>query len=118
MAGSSRMRNAGSPAPLSTDGSNAFARFSMQVRVPKILQEVVDRNPDYPPEIKGAVSKLAQDIASNEHMPALAFPAPDEAEWQPVRSDETWLSTEWFFAECYVYRCLMSAVRYFEKGRD
>ena len=31
---------------------------------------------------------------------------------------QTWLATDWFFAECYVYRCLMIAVRYWETGRD
>jgi hypothetical protein len=109
------------PPPLGTDESNAFAHFSMAVRVPKILQEVIDRNRDYSPAIRAAIAGLADDIRSNAPMPALAFPTPDEAEWQPDRDDrrgQTWLASQWFFAECYVYRCLLAATRYHETGRD
>jgi uncharacterized protein with ATP-grasp and redox domains len=48
----------------------------------------------------------------------LRFPCPDEGEWQGTMDGRTWLAAEWFFAECYVYRCLMSVVRYWETGRD
>ena len=51
----------------------------------------------------------------------MRLPAPDMATWGPeIRGapGATWLGTEWFFAECYVYRCLMTAVRYWETGRD
>ena len=51
----------------------------------------------------------------------MTLPAPDMATWGPeleARPGATWLGTEWFFAECYVYRCLMTAVRYWETGRD
>jgi hypothetical protein len=109
------------PAPLRTDGSNAFAHYSMSVRVPKILEQVGARNPDYAPMIHQAIARLRDDIRANAPLPALAFPAPDAAEWEPgvaARAGETWLGTDWFFAENYVYRCLMSAVRYWETGRD
>jgi hypothetical protein len=109
------------PPPLGTDESNAFAHFSMAVRVPKILEEVIARNPDYSPAIQRAIAALADDIRNDAPMPALAFPTPDEPEWQPdweERRGQTWLATQWFFAECYVYRCLMAATRYYETGRD
>jgi len=109
------------PAPLLTDGSNTFARFSMAVRVPKILDEVLERNPDYSPGIKSAIAALRDGIAGDAPLPPLAFPAPDGAEWEPEwldRRGQTWLKSQWFFVECYVYRCLMIATRYFETGRD
>jgi hypothetical protein len=109
------------PAPLRTDGSNAFAHYSMSVRVPKILEEVSARNPDYPPTIHDAIARLRDDIRGNAPLSILAFPAPDAGEWEAglaARAGETWLGTDWFFAECYVYRCLMGAVRYWETGRD
>jgi len=115
------MRPPPPPAPLRTDGSNAFAHYSMSVRVPKILEEVSARNPDYAPAIHEAIARLRDDVRSNAPLPGLAFPAPDAAEWEPAlaaRAGETWLGTDWFFAECYVYRCLMSAARYWETGRD
>ena len=90
----------------------------MTVRVPKILDDVREENPDYPPEVLDAVARLRDDIRNDECVPPLGFPAPDASEWQPAPGAETWLHTEWFFAECYLYRSLMSAVRYWERGRD
>jgi uncharacterized protein with ATP-grasp and redox domains len=109
------------PDPIRTDGSNAFARFSMAVRVPKILTEVVERNPQYAASVKAAVTRLAEEIAGDGPFPALGFPSPDASEWEPdcaARQGKRWLGSEWFFAECYVYRCLMIAVRHFETGHD
>jgi damage control phosphatase ARMT1-like protein len=109
------------PPPIRTDASNAFAHYSMRVRVPKILEEVSAHNPDYPASVHDAVARLRDDIARDAPLPPLGFPAPDESEWQAAvdgRAGESWLATEWFFAENYVYRCLMGAVRYWENGRD
>ena len=109
------------PAPLRTDRSNAFAHHSMRVRVPKILDDVISRNPDLPPLAERAVARLRDDIAGDAELPALRFPAPDAGEWEAAVAaydGQTWLATDWFFAECYVYRCLMIAVRYWESGRD
>jgi Damage-control phosphatase ARMT1-like domain len=109
------------PAPLRTDASNAFAHHSMGVRVPKILDEVSERNPDYPPAVHRAIARLRDEIRGNYPLPGLGFPAPDAGEWEAAlaaHAGNTWLSTDWFFAECYVYRCLMTAVRYWEDGRD
>src|SRR5258708_6753498 len=105
------------PVPIRTDASNRFAHFSMSVRVPKILEEVVERNPDYPREIQQATRALADSIRRSESLPPLGFPAPDEDEWSDI-GPRTWLATNWFFAECFVYRCLVAAVRYWETGRD
>jgi uncharacterized protein with ATP-grasp and redox domains len=106
------------PSPLLTDSSNAFAHYSMKVRVPKILDDVRQENGDYPPATLDAIARLRDDIAGDAPLPALGFPAPDTAEWDPVPTGATWLHAVWFYAECYVYRQLMSAVRYWERGRD
>lgn len=110
------------PPPLRTDGSDGFARYSMSVRVPKILEEVSARNPDYPAGIHRAITRLGQDIRDDARLPPLESAAPGvDDEWEPAlaaRAGDTWLDTDWFFAECYAYRCLMSAVRYWETGRD
>src|SRR5262249_14956182 len=107
--------------PLCTDGSNDFARYSMQVRVPKILDDVVEKNSDFSPSVRRPVGRLGDDIASDRSLPALGFPAPDYDEWHDElerRRGATWLNAEWFFVECYVYRALMAAVRYWETERD
>jgi hypothetical protein len=109
------------PPPLRTDISNAFAHYSMKVRVPKILDEVIERNPDFTVSTRDAVLRLRDAIRDDRELPALSLPAPDHLEWEDAlaeRSGATWLATEWFFAECYVYRSLMAAVRYWETGRD
>jgi hypothetical protein len=109
------------PAPLRTDRSNAFAHYSMSVRVPKILEDVISRNPGLPPAALQAVARLRDDIAGDAKLPPLRFPAPDASEWEAAVAaydGQTWLATDWFFAECYVYRCLMIAVRYWERGQD
>jgi hypothetical protein len=90
----------------------------MKVRVPKILDDVLEENADYPLVVRSAIARLRDDIRGDAPLPPLGFPAPDTAEWHPVPTTETWLQTVWFFAECYVYRSLMNAVRYWECGRD
>jgi hypothetical protein len=113
--------------PIRTDGSNPFARYSMEVRVPKILDEVVLRNPDFPASMRDAVHRLRDDIRADALLPPLGFPAPDDAEWADglarrgdgaTSKGDSWLGADWFFAECYVYRCLMDRVRYWETARD
>ncbi len=106
------------PAPIRTDGSNAFAHFSMAVRVPRILEEVIERNPDYPAPIVAAIRELIEEIRANAPVPPLGYPAPDAGEWENEMAGQRWLATDWFFAECYVYRCLTAATRYWESGRD
>ncbi|HTB57512.1 MAG TPA: damage-control phosphatase ARMT1 family protein [Polyangia bacterium] len=104
-----------------THSGNAFAHHSMRVRVPKILEEVSARNPDYPQSVHDSIARLRDDVRAGGPLPPLGFPAPDAWEWQTAldaRTGETWLATDWFFAENYVYRCLMRAVRYWENGRD
>ncbi len=106
------------PPPIRTDGSNAFAHFSMTVRVPKILEEVIERNPDYPAATVAAILELRDAIRANAAVAPLDFPAPDAAEWESELAGRSWLSTDWFFAECYVYHRLTAATRYWENGRD
>ncbi len=109
------------PAPIRTDATNQFAHFSMKVRVPKILDEVIERNPDFPQPIKDAIARLRDGIAGDMVLPGLGYPAPDAPEWEAGlarRAGETWLASDWFFVECYVYRCLATATRYFETRRD
>jgi hypothetical protein len=93
----------------------------MSVRVPKILEEVSARNSDYPQSVHDSIARLRDDVRAGRPLPPLGFPCPDSGEWQaPLdeRAGQTWLATDWFFAENYVYRCLMAAVRYWEDGRD
>jgi hypothetical protein len=109
------------PPPLRTDGSNAFARYSMQERVPRIARDVLRRNTDYPTRIRDAIERLARDIESNAPLRVPTAPAPDVAAWTEAHAEhsgETWLGTEWFHAELAFYRELVQACRFWETGRD
>ena len=55
------------PAPIRTDGSNAFARHSMRVRVPTIIAETVERNADYVPAIVDALQQLRDAMRLVKH---------------------------------------------------
>ncbi len=109
------------PAALRTDGSNAFARHSMAARVPSIIEETLERNRDYPPEIADALKRLRDEIAGDAPLRLFALPAPDHDLWQArfvPHAGETWLDTEWFFAEMLSYRLIMEAVHYWTTLRD
>ena len=93
----------------------------MAVRVPVIIDGVVERNPDYSPAIRDALLRLRDALASDAVLPALSSDAPGSDEWRSElarRPNEGWLSTDWFFAETYAYRTLVEAVRYWETRRD
>jgi hypothetical protein len=68
-----------------------------------------------------ALRTLADEIASNAPIRALAAPAPDLDEWSaPIatRAGGRWLETDWFFAETYAYRRAIEAVRFWELAID
>ncbi len=115
------------PPPIRSDNSNAFARDTMALRIPAILQETLDLNPDYPTSIKDRLGRLRDDIAAGAAIPPLdAEGASDYPQWllalrqqqAIVGAPATWHRCEWFFAETYAYRCLIEATRYFESRRD
>ncbi len=104
------------PKPIRTDESDAFAHHTMQVRVPRIIRETQEANPDYPADIQRALNELREGLQNNAPIPAI-----DDPVWTNLYAQhegETWLNSEWFFAEIYLYRLLVEAVRWYEGGRD
>ncbi len=109
------------PAPFRTDGSNPFARHSMAVRVPKILEETLERNPDYTSEIVTEIRKLKDEIENDAPIRLFSPPAADYDLWTAEFANhegDSWLDTEWFFAEMLAYRRLLEACRYWTTLRD
>src|SRR5580704_11930446 len=108
------------PEPLRTDGSNAFARHSMQVRVPRIAREVIERAA-YPTGVVRDVERLASDLENDASVPPPRAPAADVGDWTAAYAEhagETWLGTQWFYAELAFYRELARCCRFWETGRD
>jgi hypothetical protein len=93
----------------------------MQVRVPQIVREVIDRNVDYPASTKAALEHLAASIEGDAPLPVPRAPAPDIGAWtsaHAAHASETWQNAEWFHAELAVYRELATCSRFWETGRD
>jgi uncharacterized protein with ATP-grasp and redox domains len=84
--------------------------------VPNIIRETRQLNPDYPADIQAALDRLCREIEGNAPIPRI-----DDPVWRALyarHEGETWLNTEWFYAETYCYRLLIEAVRWEQTGRD
>jgi len=93
----------------------------MAVRVPGIIRETVERNPDYSASVKDAFEQLGEEVEGNAPLRLFAPPAPDFDLWTPRFAQHegvTWLDSEWFFCEMLVYRLMMEAGRYWATLRD
>ena len=109
------------PVPIRTDGSNDFAHRSMTERVPGIIDDVIARNPHYADAIKADLRQLRDDIVEDAPLQLFDPPALDHDWWRhrfEPHADETWLGTEWFFAEMLLYRRIVAAGRYWTTRRD
>lgn len=109
------------PPALRTDASSRFAHHTMRVRVPAMLRALSEKNPDYAPGMHLALEQLHDEILGDRAPEGLSLPTLDASAWSRAlaeRDGEGWLSTDWFFAEAYLYRRVLQAVRYWETGRD
>ncbi len=108
------------PPPIRTDGSNWFAANTMRVRVPNILRETQRLN-NFPMPIHTALDRLRMSIENDAPIHPLPDSAPDYDLWLEAfaaREGDTWLNTEWFFAELYLYRQIIGAVDWHTTGVD
>jgi hypothetical protein len=109
------------PPPLRTDGSNAFARYSMEVRVPRIARDLLDKNLTLSTASRDAIEQLARSIEESGPLPTPRPPAPDVDAWTAAHAEhagERWLDAEWFHAELAFYREVAHACRFWETGLD
>ncbi|MEM6648160.1 MAG: ARMT1-like domain-containing protein, partial [Bacteroidota bacterium] len=107
--------------PLRTDPAHPFAHHSMKVRVPSIIADVIARNADYPARVKDNLQRLHDAIATDAEMALLPDLTPDFGAWASPFAwfmGQTWLNTQWFFAELYAYRWINHAVDYWQTARD
>ena len=107
------------PPMIRTNHSNAFANHTMGVRLPKIIRRVRDLNPDYPASVRRNLDALGNSMGNDDPIPMLDLPAPDYDAWataHAVHEQDTWLNTDWFFAETFAYRHIIQAVRWWENS--
>lgn len=109
------------PAPIRTDGSNDFAHRSMTERLPAIIDDVMGRNPHYADDIVADLRALREALVTDAPMTLFDPPAPDHDVWRErfaAHEGETWLDSEWFFAEMLAYRHVVAAGQYWTTRRD
>ncbi len=93
----------------------------MSVRVPAILGDVLRDNADYPPSVRERIVALQAALRTGERFPSLDPSSPHSETWLAElerRQGEGWLSSDWFFAENYAYRCLADATDFWQSERD
>ncbi len=109
------------PNSMRTDESNEFAHHTMSVRLPLIIDELIEENPDYPSSFVESLRKLREEVVEDRPIRSIAVPAPDWGSWEEQvlrHRGETWLHSEWFYAEHLFYRRIVESVRWWETGRD
>jgi uncharacterized protein with ATP-grasp and redox domains len=109
------------PPRIRTDVSNPFAHHTMAVRVPAIIEGVLRQNSDYAPEVVESLNELRAALPGNAPLPPLGPEGPARPGWLAAleaRAGQTWLATDWFFAENYVYRQIADRTGFWHAGRD
>jgi len=104
-----------------TNSSNPFAHHTIGVRVPSLIDEILDRNPGFDNAVRNGLETLRDDLAANRPITPLENCAWDydlwAGTWEMLRG-RTWLDAPWFRAETFLYRKLVQIVRFWELGTD
>ncbi len=107
------------PPILLTSEPGSFARRTFEVRVPRILDDVLATN-DFSPAIVAALRALREEIVGGT-LQLLREPTADAELWNAqahAHAGKTWLDLPWFWAEAFLYRRILEATQYFANGRD
>jgi hypothetical protein len=107
------------PPPILTSEPDSFAQDTLRRRIPVILQETIDLNPDFDLSVRRGLDELGSELNSGR-IRELREDAPDVALWNEVSAPHlgrSWLDVPWYWAEAYFYRRLLEATGYFREGR-
>ncbi len=107
------------PPPILTSEPGSFAQDTLRRRIPAILQEAIDLNPDFDLPMRRGLDELRTELRSGR-IRGLREDAPDVALWNEVSAPyfgRSWLDVPWYWAEAYFYRRLLEATGYFREGR-
>ena len=105
------------PPLISTGDPNSFAEFTLKVRDPKILDELIDA-PYFSPDLVRGFKKFRAEILSGVIQP-LREDAPDADFWRDISKPyigRSWLDVPWYWAETFFYRRILEIVGYFQIG--
>ena len=110
-----------SPLVTRTSPDFPFAHQSMKERIPGIVDNILEYNEDFSPRIKENLRLLGRALRENAALAPPRAPAPDHGLWSSLYASfekDTWLNTEWLFAETLVYRLVLDATHYWATLRD
>lgn len=113
----SRIDLATLPPLISTNDPHSFAKFTLEGRDTRILQDM-EAAPYFSPDLKRAFQKFRAEITDGVIQP-LREDAPDADFWRQISKPyigRSWLDVPWFFAETFFYRRILEIVRYFQIG--
>ncbi len=105
------------PPLISTGDPGSFARYTLAVRDPRILEEL-EAAAWFSPGIKRGLRQLREEILQGAIRP-LHEDAPDVDFWHKVSQPflgGSWLNVPWYWAETYLYRRILEIVGYFQIG--
>ena len=105
------------PPFIMTSEESSFARNTIAVRKPLIIDQILQDN-DYPAPVRKALLELKTELVSGQIRP-LDEETEDKEIWdhdlQPWTGN-SWLAIPWFLAETYFFRRVLEATGYFQPG--
>ncbi len=106
------------PPHLMVSEPGSFAEYTIRVRKPQILADIVSDNA-YPAAVNRALSSFGDEIAGG-HVHPLTEDTADrdiwQSAWEPFEG-ASWFDLPWYFAETFFYRRVLEIVQYFQPGR-
>jgi uncharacterized protein with ATP-grasp and redox domains len=108
------------PEPLRGSEPHSFANYTITVRFPRILNQVLQGN-DLPLDEQKSLRQLLEEIPERPLQPLMDRNAPDAEQWTACLhpyEGQNWLQTPWFFCEMYFFRRIIAAIRFYEKSPD
>lgn len=103
------------PGWIMTSEAGSFAEYTIKVRKPEIIDQIIVDNP-YPQEIIEELNQLKQEIALGT-IRNLMERTPDQLVWNRlvnVYGPVSWFSLPWYFAESFFYRRVLEITQYYK----
>jgi uncharacterized protein with ATP-grasp and redox domains len=108
------------PEPLRGSEPDSFAHYTITVRFPRIIKQVLQEN-DLTVEEQKSLEELSAEIPEKPLRSLLDQNSPDARNWSEYLlpyAGQNWLQTPWFICETYFFRRIIEAIRYYEKSPE
>ncbi len=106
------------PPPITGQEPTSFAHFTITVRLPHIIDKIIEDN-FYPPEIVVNLQALKAEIPQQPISLPESVASSERSYWEKYFQQyqgKNWLEAPFYLAEAYFYRRILEAVYYFQPG--